>query len=278
MSFLDDALAMAARGWRIFPCEPRGKRPAGALVPHGLHDATDDLETIRGWWAKEPEANIGLATGAASGVVVIDLDGPPAELAYGHLLVTHGNPGSDSHPDGATVMTGKGWHIYLDPDGHDIRNSASRVAQGIDVRGDGGYVVAPPSVHPSGRVYVWAQDVPADGLPKISARWAELLAPPPAPPRSPLPAPRGFSGVATPYGTAAMRALLEELASANDGTRNDTLNRVTWRVVHLADAGHLDLHTAAEDVADVALSIGLPRDEVEKTMASALNGARRSAA
>ena len=278
MSFLDDALAMAARGWRIFPCEPRGKRPAGALVPHGLHDATDDLETIRAWWEKEPEANIGLATGRASGVIVIDLDGEAAEMAYGWLLVKHGNPGSAAAPDGATVRTGKGWHLYLDPGDNDIRNSASRIAQGIDVRGDGGYVVAPPSIHPSGRVYVWADDVPADGLPRISEPWAKLLAPPPAPPRTPLPPPRGFTGVSTPYGTAAMRSLLEELASAGDGARNDTLNRVTWRVVHLADGGHLDLQAAAAHVAEVAREIGLPDAEVDKTMASALNGARRSAA
>lgn len=278
MSLLDDALAMAARGWRVFPCEVRGKRPLGALVPHGRNDATDVLETVRGWWTKEPEANIGLATGKESGVVVIDLDGEAAEMAYGVLLTTHGNPGSHAAPDGAVVRTGSGWHLYLAPGEADIRNSASRVASGIDVRGDGGYVVAPPSVHPSGRVYVWRDEVPPDGLPVLSDAWAGLLAPPPPPERVPMPAPVNFTGTATPYGTAAVRGLLEELAAAGDGSRNDTLNRVTWRVVHLADAGHLDLHTAAGMVADVAESIGLPPDEIAKTMASALLGARRSAA
>ena len=274
----DDALAMAARGWHIFPCEPQGKRPAGALAPHGLNDATDELEQVRAWWEKEPEANIGLATGRASGVVVIDLDGEQAETAYGVLLLAHGNPGSAGAPDGATVRTGSGWHIYLDPGEADIRNSASRVAQGIDVRGDGGYVVAPPSVHPSGRAYVWCDDVPPGGLPVVSERWAALLGPPPPPARVAMPKPQGFSGVATPYGTAAMVGLLGDLEGAGDGSRNDTLNRVTWRVVHLADAGHLDLHTALEDVVASALSIGLPADEVERTMASARNGAQRPAA
>ena len=277
MSLMDEALAMAARGWRVFPCEVRGKRPLGSLAPHGLNDATDDLEQVRAWWTTEPEANIGLATGRASGVVVIDLDGEAAEMAYGHLLFKHGNPGNRECPDGASVRTGSGWHLYFDPGNADIRNSASRIAQGIDVRGDGGYVVAPPSIHPSGRVYVWLDDVPPSGLPQVSEEWSKILAPPPPPPRAPMPAPKNFTGVATPYGTAAIRALLEELSAAGDGSRNDTLNRVTWRVVHLADAGHLDLHTAAEDVAEMAISIGLPRDEVEKTMESALAGARRAA-
>lgn len=69
MTLADAALAMAARGWCVFPCEPRGKRPLGALAPHGLKDATDDLEQVRGWWEQAPEANIGLRTGAASGLV-----------------------------------------------------------------------------------------------------------------------------------------------------------------------------------------------------------------
>lgn len=278
MSLIDEALAMAARGWRVFPCEVRGKRPLGSLAPHGLNDATDDLEQVRAWWTTEPEANIGLATGRASGVVVIDLDGEAAEYAYGLLLTTHGNPGTAAAPDGAVVRTGSGWHLYLAPGEADIRNSASRIAQGVDVRGDGGYVVAPPSIHPSGRVYVWRDEVPADGLPVLSDEWAALLAPPPPPERQPMPAPVNFTGAATPYGTAALRGLLEELAAAGDGSRNDTLNRVTWRVVHLSDGGHLDLQVAVGMVADVAEAIGLPQDEVTKTMASAVLGARRSAA
>lgn len=278
MTMLAAALEMASRGWWIFPCEPRGKRPAGALAPHGLNDATDDLDMVRDWWTREPDANIGLATGRRSGVIVIDLDGPAAEEAYGVLLLRHGNPGSPAAPDGATVRTGKGWHIYLAPGDSDIRNSASRIAQGIDVRGDGGYVVAPPSIHPNGGVYVWCDPVPKDGLPAVSDEWAEILAPPPPPPRVAMPKPKGYSGVATPYGTAAMIGLLTQLESAGDGSRNDTLNYITWRAVHLAEGGHLDLHAALSQIASSALSIGLEPYEVEGTMRSARDAVQKPAA
>lgn len=68
---LDAALDYAARSWPVFPCEPRGKRPLGRLVPHGLKEATTDPAVINGWWAKEPEANIGLRTGVSFDVLDI---------------------------------------------------------------------------------------------------------------------------------------------------------------------------------------------------------------
>src|SRR5262245_39141743 len=68
------ALAYSARGWKVFPVEARGKRPLGRLVRHGLKEATTDEATIRNWWRREPRANVGVVTGAASGVDVVDLD------------------------------------------------------------------------------------------------------------------------------------------------------------------------------------------------------------
>lgn len=139
------ALSYAARGWHVLPLEPRGKKPLGKLVPHGLKDATTDADTIRAWWAAEPDANVGIATGHG-GLVVVDVDNPKAAQALrdvvGDLPVT------------PSVVTSKGAHLYYwHPE--TIGNSPGGLPAGIDVRGLGGYVVAPPSVHPSGDVYTW---------------------------------------------------------------------------------------------------------------------------
>src|ERR1035438_7339000 len=78
---LEAALAYASRGWPVLPCEPRGKRPFGLLVSHGLKEATTDPATIEGWWWAEPEANIGLRTGVAFDVLDVDGDEGMAALA-----------------------------------------------------------------------------------------------------------------------------------------------------------------------------------------------------
>src|SRR5687767_9286208 len=85
------ALKYAERGWHVFPCEPRGKRPLGRLVSHGLKEASTDPEQIRAWWAAEPDGNVAIATGSISGLFVLDLDGPQGEDSYGVLLIdNHG--------------------------------------------------------------------------------------------------------------------------------------------------------------------------------------------
>src|SRR3989442_15477637 len=73
---LASALTYAARGWLVLPVQPNGKAPLGALAPRGLRDATKDEATIRRWWAGAPDANVGIATGATSGLVVLDVDPP----------------------------------------------------------------------------------------------------------------------------------------------------------------------------------------------------------
>ena len=150
-------------GWRVFPlhtadaagcscgkpdCGGAGKHPR---TPKGCLDATTDAEQVRAWWLKWPDANVGIATGG--GLVVIDVDdrdGGADSLV--DLRRTLGEM-----PDTIEALTGGGGrHIYLaTPAGVEVRNSASALAPGIDVRGEGGYVVAPPSVHPSGRPYQW---------------------------------------------------------------------------------------------------------------------------
>jgi putative DNA primase/helicase len=150
--FLSAALQYAGLGWRVHPLRPRGKVP---LLNDWPSKATTDLDTIRGWWRQWPDANIGLATGRASGCWVLDCDPAHGGLETLQML-------EDSHgllPVTPTCLTGGGGdHRYFRmPAGLDIRNSASALGAGLDVRGEGGQVVAPPSVHPNGQTYLWLE-------------------------------------------------------------------------------------------------------------------------
>jgi hypothetical protein len=150
-----NALAAAAqwyakKGWPVFPCVPGGKKP---LTGHGYQDATTDPATVRAWWDRWPDANIGIATGAA-GLVVVDCDvknGAPGLESWRDLRGELGF--SDATP---TVETPSGGlHIYYLANGRNISCSASKLAPGVDIRAQGGYVVAPPSRTPLG-TYGWA--------------------------------------------------------------------------------------------------------------------------
>jgi hypothetical protein len=134
------ALAYAGRGVPVFPCEPGAKRP---LTRNGHWDATTDRRAIERWWRRQPSANIGLPTGKQSAIVVLDVDaddGGPESLAK---LEREGAP----VPKTAKTRTGGGGvHIFFRyPRGTEIRTSAGLLGPGLDVRGEGGYVVVPPS-------------------------------------------------------------------------------------------------------------------------------------
>jgi hypothetical protein len=144
------AITIAKKGIAVFPCRPRDKRPATA---NGVKDATTDLKIIRQWWREEPQCNVAIATGAVSKVFAVDIDGLDAEAELRKLESEHG-----ALPPTVEALTGKGRHLYFRMPDCDVRNSASKLAPGIDVRGSGGYVLAPPSVHPSGRLYSWSVD------------------------------------------------------------------------------------------------------------------------
>ena len=132
------ALALANRGLPVFPCQIRGKEPA---TYHGVKDATTDPNAIRGWWGTEPKYNIGLATGAPSKVFVVDIDGDDGETSLSGLEIDNG-----ALPATVEVITGRGRHLYFKMPDLPIGNSAGRIGAGIDVRGSGGYTLAPPSV------------------------------------------------------------------------------------------------------------------------------------
>lgn len=148
------ALALEAKGFSVFPLLPRDKKPNSDLLPHDAEgkptwkpfqvERADSLQ-IEVWWAREPNGNIAIATGLVSGVFVLDVDGSEGIASlkeYGEI------------PPTPIVKTGSGFHIYFKHPGFEVSNRVG-ILPGLDIRGDGGYVVAPPSIHPSGHAYTW---------------------------------------------------------------------------------------------------------------------------
>lgn len=134
------AIFYASKGWRVFPCG-QDKKP---LVQGGCLSATADYEIVRRWWTVFPDANIGIATG--DGLAVVDID--QAETPEGVEIIPT-----------ATVKTSRGHHYYYSAH-QEVKGGANIHMPHVDLRGEGGYVIAPPSVHESGHVYTWEGDIP----------------------------------------------------------------------------------------------------------------------
>lgn len=173
MSCLDEALRYAGRGWHVLPlhypsagvcscgksgCSSLGKHPR---TKNGLTSATTDAEQIRAWWKAAPLANVGIRTGRISGLCVLDVDGDEGKASLQALQEQHG-----TLPHTLRALTGragddgkrKGCHYFFQmPEGVELRNSASVLGKGLDIRGEGGYVVAAPSLHASGHHYQWIE-------------------------------------------------------------------------------------------------------------------------
>lgn len=145
---LDAAIEYAARGWSVFPLD--GKRPLPGS--HGHLEATTDRRRIKKWWRKFPQANVGIACNNESGPIVLDIDGPEGMST----LRTLDLPATLT----ATSTRKNRRHLYFDPAGLELKR-AIKVLPGIDLLGQGGYVVAPPSIHPkTGKPYRWLKDRP----------------------------------------------------------------------------------------------------------------------
>jgi hypothetical protein len=112
-----------------------------------------DPHMLRHWWGLNPSYNVAIATGDTSGIFVVDIDGMDAELELRKLEAEHGQM-----PVTVEALTARGRHLYFKMPDVPVRNSAGKIAAGVDTRGVGGYVLAPPSIHPSGRAYAWSVD------------------------------------------------------------------------------------------------------------------------
>ena len=166
-SLAEAAERYARRGRRIFPV--KGKYPA---FKAWQHLASCDPTQVAIWWMQYPDAGIALRTG--TDLVVVDIDGEEGADALHELEQSY-------HPLPRTVesLTPRGRHLFFRAPFVSLRSSASVVGPGIDVRGEGGFVVLPPSVHPSGKRYEWSVDGhPSEVQPAVLPPWLEALARP----------------------------------------------------------------------------------------------------
>lgn len=239
------ALDYAARGWSVIPIEPRGKRPLVTWLEFQQHCA--DAVQIDAWFARWPDANVGIVTGSVSRLAVIDVDAQHGGLqGLATLEDEHG-----ALPRTVEAVTGGGGrHLYFTHAQPPLHNRVG-IRPGIDLRAEGGCVVAPPSVHPSGRRYAWASGCAPDQV-------------------SLAPLPRGLFELMRPaahggHGLAHWRHLV--LAGVAEGERNATLASLT---------GHLLWHGIDPQVAlelllawnRVRCRPPLPDDEVARVVQS----------
>lgn len=238
-------------GRPVFPCDPRNKRP---LTPNGFKDATLDPDRVRGWF-ENTRAMLGLPTGAVTGLVVVDLDGDAGFESWAELKQRHGKllrTASTTTPRG-------GQHFWLKHPGIEVRCSASKLGVGIDIRGDGGYVIAPPSMTADGRRYEVDEDCAAAEMPP----W--LL-------RATIEPPEGVTRLRKPTNTW--------LTIVRDGVygpdpvtgrptedRNDRLTRLAGHLMrHYVDAALV--HQFMHLVNEYRCYPPLPRDEVDRLVDS----------
>ena len=289
---LKAALDYASRAWKVLPvhsskdgecscgdpnCNKLGKHPR---VKNWPMVATDDPHQIEQWWDQWPDANIGILTGAASGIFVLDVDpdhGGDDTLAQ---LEKHYGP----LPSTVIAKTGGGGRhiLFRYPLDGNIGNSVSRLGPGLDIRGDNGYIVAPPSVHASGGVYAWDADHHPDDLePAEAPQWIidRINSK-----QEPAPVQQSSTGQGKlpknvekfEGADALLEHELKALAKASKGGRNDQLNKSAYYIGRILDAGDLDEGVVRLKFSETAKRIGLGSDEIEDTLNSALEAGKRN--
>lgn len=174
---LAEAQALLGLGYSVIPLKPRQKTPLlKSWAPFQERVATK--AEVTAWWEKWPDANVGIVCGAVSNVFVLDIDGPDGKASVSERTL----------PETAVAVTGNGEHYYFKHPGFKVGNRAG-LLPGIDIRGDGGYVVAPPSVHPNGMDYSWDwQRSPDDVNIADAPQWLLDLLQDVAPVQAPAPA------------------------------------------------------------------------------------------
>jgi hypothetical protein len=268
-TMLATVLDYAAKGWAVFPCRPNTKEPA---TNRGFKDAITNPATIRRWWLAQPDYNVGIATGIASGVFVLDIDGAIGAAALRDLEAAH-----EALPATLCAVTSAGCHLWFRSTGP-IQSSAGRVGPGLDVRGDGGYVLAPPSAHPDGPQYQWTNA----RAPAAAPEWLLKLArKPPPPPASISQRALGSLGSRPPtsdaYGSVALDAEIDALVNAPPGSRNHALNRASFCLHQLVAGGELDGAEVRHRLIEAATANGLisdPGDGPRSVEQTIMSGAR----
>lgn len=264
----EPTLARAARrfanlGIPVFPCVPGGKQP---LTPNGFHDATSSARTVHAWWQRTPEANIGLPTGAYAGVLVVDIDVHSGGSGFAAF--------ERAHADG--LANGWGWlvrtpsgglHAYYPSERGQEQRSWQVPSAHVDFRGDGGYVIAPPSRLPVSGV-TKTYDVIAvtthPAKPVDAIRLRQFLEP-----RRPKPA---SQPAASPDKVCRPEALARTVAFTPEGGRNRAL---FWASCRMAEGGQ-SRSDAVSYLMPAAQYAGLPDREIESAIDSAYRIASRT--
>ena len=259
------ALGYMRRGWPVFVLG-RSKRPVancpacktagpghhsagcGCLTCHGFHAATTSPARLAAMLAAVPRGLMAIRTGTVSGLAVVDIDPRNGGQLDPTLMA----------PTAAVATGGGGWHLYYRHPGGPLLAALPGRA-GVDIKADGGYVVAPPSVHPgTGRPYRWAGGRPVSEMPPALA--AALTPPPaadrPAPLSGPVPTRRG-GGISSP--PALLAALLRAVETAPEGRRRVTLYGAARGVARMTAAGAITEADARAALAAAGLAAAADR-------------------
>ncbi|SNR47874.1 Winged helix-turn-helix DNA-binding [Haloechinothrix alba] len=266
---VDAALSYARRAWRLHPVD----RKDAPWWPEWPRKATTRTDIIRRIWRGRRPPYIGIATGHRSGLVVVDVD------------PQHGGTVDHLPPTLTAASPSGGWHFYYahpGPDHYIASLTSDQVRTGVDIRADGGYVMAPPA---PGRFFLDVNEEPAP-----CPHWVLALAERPGPghrsgkgtsggsrQRGGTGAHAGYSATGTTdYGAQALAAELDRLSRAEVGTRNEQLNRSAYRIGQLVAAGHIARADAEHQLTDTARGIGLTDTEIKKTIRSGLEAGMRN--
>ena len=266
MTLADAAARFAAAGMPVFPCVPGEKRP---LVRRGFHDASTDPPQVAAWWSRWPAANIGIPTGAASGVEVVDVDVHQTGTGFPAFRAAH----REGYAAGwaALVRTPSGGlHAYYSTDPERVQSSWQAAQVHVAFRGDGGYIIAPPSqvlrpggVRASYRLIVASGDTPR---PVDAARLRESLDP-----RTSIRIHRARTVRGGLRGSDA-RVLAGWVAGRGEGERNRGL---FWAACRLAEAG-APPDATLEALGPAAEQAGLGSREIMATIRSAYRTTHRA--
>ncbi|MCL2124014.1 MAG: bifunctional DNA primase/polymerase [Desulfovibrionaceae bacterium] len=274
---LNHARKLARAGKPVFPCRQDNKRP---LIDGGFKSATTDENQIRAWWEKWPDAMIGMPTGAASGVWVLDVDAAKeGEAGDGHASLAELTGRCGPLPSTRTHATPSGGQhlLFKYPEGREVRNSASKVGPLLDVRGEGGYIIMSPSVNAEGNAYKVTDASKTVDAPD----WLlDLVAPLPTPEheKPEQHTYRYHGGPLHPYVQAAVDGEIEKAASAIPNTRNHSLNAAAYALGRWVAGGELPEGEARAMLFQAAQSCGLVADDehaVHKTINSGLSSGMR---
>jgi hypothetical protein len=246
VSFYEAAQEYIRYCWSVFPVG-RNKIP---LTPHGRNDATCNEDKIREWSDQFPDANIAIATGKESGLLVIDVDDEEGAENFRKLKERINIPKSP------IVKSARGWHLYFRSPGN-CPCSQGRLGRHIDVRCVGGSITAPPSIHESGHEYYWIVPLSLP-LPRLPVALYPLLYKPEVVIHR------------NPIKCEDIRVLADDVASAPKGERNATLNRAAFIAGRMVAEGKTTHDAAYRALYEAGRAAGLEHREVRATIKSGL--------